>query len=437
MSTTISEVQSNETNKGESSKESLIERYGEVRNFTEKLTEPLETEDYVIQTMPDVSPAKWHLAHTSWFFEEFILSKYIKNYKKYNELYNYLFNSYYILAGDRHCRPKRGLISRPTVKEVYEYRSYINQQITDLLSRIEEKTLQTVAPVMHIGINHEQQHQELMVTDIKHVFSENPLDPVYYETSGQNKNTGKPYPFDWIDFPEGIHMIGNDGSRFGYDNEFPRHKTLINPFSLGSRLVNNREYIQFIEDGGYSNPGLWLSDGWDFINTNNIISPLYWYKKDGRWFYFTLTGCREVDHDQPVCHVSYYEADAFARWAGARLPSEFEWEAASSLSKEDGNFVEREYFHPVVNNGKEQKINQMYGDVWEWTGSSYLPYPGFQPLSGALGEYNGKFMCNQMVLRGGSCATSLTHIRNTYRNFFHPDARWQFSGIRLAKDGNS
>jgi len=424
-------------NSGDLKRQSLLTRFQATRDFTEELTTSLETEDFVIQSMPDVSPSKWHLAHTSWFFEEFLLSKLKESYKPYDELFNYLFNSYYVLAGERHCRPKRGLISRPTVREVFEYRKYINKEINNLMQHIDDKQFNEIAPVITIGINHEQQHQELMLTDIKHVFSENPLDPVYAprpENTDRVFSSGK---MKWNEFSEGIYLIGNDGSEFGYDNEFPRHKQFVQQFSIGSRLVTNSEYIEFMEDDGYEKPELWLSDGWNFINTNKVNKPLYWYEKKGEWYHFTLTGCRRLDPDEPVCHVSFYEADAFARWAGTRLPTEFEWEVASLNVPRDGNFVENKNYHPVITDeSKSNKIHQIYGDVWEWTGSPYVAYPGFKPLSGALGEYNGKFMCNQMVLRGGSCATSKTHIRNTYRNFFPPDARWQFMGIRLAKDGN-
>lgn len=434
MSTVKSELSSIHDHSGG---KSLLDNFKAVRGFTEELTEPLETEDFVIQTMPDVSPAKWHLAHTSWFFEEFVLSEYINDYKPYNEIYKYLFNSYYILAGERHCRPKRGLISRPTVKEVFDYRRYINNEIEKFISNTDKDTYLRAAPVILIGINHEQQHQELIITDIKHVFSENPLDPVYI-----NKHTSTDDPENcpkllWLEYPEGIHHVGNDGTIFGYDNEFPRHKILINPFKLASRPVTNGEYIEFIEDGGYERPELWLSDGWNEVKGNGWTSPLYWYRSGGKWHYFTLTGCREIDYGQPICHISYYEADAYARWSGARLPTEFEWETAASNLDIKGNFVESRNFHPSgISEPNDGNLHQMYGDVWEWTGSPYMPYPGYKPLPGALGEYNGKFMCNQIVLRGGSCATSKTHIRSCYRNFFPPDARWQFSGIRLAKDGN-
>lgn len=304
------------------------------------------------------------------------------------------------------------------------------------ISSAPDNAYKEAAPVIQIGINHEQQHQELMITDIKHVFSENPLDPVY---SAQNRspeqNPGCP-ALNWLEYPEGIYYVGNDGKTFGYDNEFPRHKTLVNPFKLASRLVTNGEFMEFIEDSGYQRPELWLSDGWNEVSSGQWNSPLYWYRSGDKWNYFTLGGCREVDPDEPVCHVSYYEADAFARWAGARLPTEFEWETATAKLPIKGNLAENGDFHPEhAPESGSVKLQQIYGDVWEWTSSPYMPYPGYKPLPGALGEYNGKFMCNQMVLRGGSCATPETHIRSSYRNFFPPDARWQFSGIRLVKDG--
>ena len=413
-------------------REQLLDSYRIVRNFSKKLAEPLAIEDYVIQSMPDVSPTKWHLAHTSWFFETFVLSEVYSDYKSINPQYDYLFNSYYVQVGDRHCRPKRGLISRPTVEEIYEFREYVDKNMEHLFSNLDDKTFSKIASVIEIGIHHEQQHQELMLTDIKHVFSENPLDPVYYKrkNNGKNKN---PKMLSWVNFEEGIYLIGNSGNSFGYDNEFPTHKVFTESFKIGSRLVTNGEYLEFIKDGGYEKTELWLSDGWSAVATNEWKSPLYWYKKDGEWWTFTLNGVVKLNLDEPVSHISFYEAEAYARWAGARLPSEFEWEIASADSTVEGNFVDNGNFHPITSNSKNN-LDQMYGDVWEWTRSPYSPYPGYKTAPGALGEYNGKFMCNQMVLRGGSCATSKSHIRNTYRNFFPPDARWQFMGIRLAKD---
>lgn len=415
-------------------RDTLLKSYKKVRSFSQKLAKPLSKEDYVVQSMPDVSPTKWHLAHTSWFFEEFVLSKSISKYRSLHPQYNFLFNSYYVQVGERHSRPKRGLISRPTVDEVYKYREYVDKHMNKLFRDIDDKKFNKIAPVIEIGIHHEQQHQELIVTDIKHVLSENPLFPVYKKSSenGSKKRTNAPV---WIEFEGGIFPIGNVGDKFGYDNEFPPHKTYIEPFSLSSRLVTNGEYIEFINDDGYSRAELWLSDGWNTVSTNNWKAPLYWIESGNGHEHFTLGGLKKIDPDQPVCHLSFYEAEAFSRWAGARLPTEFEWEIASEGLKLEGNFVENGKFQPVQASGNNGALQQMYGDVWEWTRSPYSPYPGYNPPPGALGEYNGKFMCNQMVLRGGSCATSKSHIRKSYRNFFPPDSRWQFMGLRLAKDG--
>jgi len=415
------------------SRDSLLKSYNKVRSFSHILAKPLSREDYVVQSMPDVSPTKWHLAHTSWFFEAFVLSKTEKKYKSLHPQYNFLFNSYYVQVGERHSRPKRGLISRPTVDEVYEYREYVDKNMNKIFKNLDDKKFAKIAEVIEIGIHHEQQHQELIITDIKHVLSENPLYPTY-KKSAEKKEKKKTSSAGWINFDGGIRTIGNEGDNFGYDNEFPLHKTYLEPFSLSSKLVTNGEYLEFLNDGGYSKPELWLSDGWDTVSSNNWESPLYWIKKDGRWHHFSLGGLKELDLSQPVCHISFYEAEAFSRWAGARLPSEFEWEIASKDLKIEGNFVDSGNFHPVAIKNGNGNLSQMYGDVWEWTRSPYTPYPGYNTLPGALGEYNGKFMCNQMVLRGGSCATSKSHIRNSYRNFFSPDARWQFMGLRLAKD---
>lgn len=410
----------------------LIKYYRQVRDFTEKLCDPLETEDYVIQTMPDVSPTKWHLGHTSWFFEAFVLSKADSNYKSLHPLYTYLFNSYYILIGERWHRPHRGLLSRPTVKEIYDYRKYVDDNVLAFIEKSDEKTYRKFAPIIEIGLNHEQQHQELLLTDIKHVLSINPLNPVYYPKEIQFR---KEIPdMNWIDIEGSVVEIGNDGSNFAYDNETPRHKELINDFKIANRLITNAEYIKFIEDGGYKNAPLWLSDGWVTVENEKWKSPLYWEKKDGEWWYFTLNGFRKVNPAEPVTHISYYEADVFAAWCDARLLTEAEWEVAAGDLPYKGNFVETSNFHSSPIQQTNNRLNQMYGDVWEWTRSSYSPYPGYKTLPGALGEYNGKFMSNQMVLRGGSCATSETHIRKTYRNFFPPHSRWQFMGIRLAKD---
>ena len=416
-------------------KDKLYEQFTAVRNFSEQISSPLSIEDYVVQSMPDVSPTKWHLAHTSWFFEAFVLEKFDEKYKSLHPQYNYLFNSYYTQFGERHCRPKRGLISRPTVELVYKYRKYVNNKIEDLFAKSSKKDFETHAPVIEIGIHHERQHQELMLTDIKHVFSENPLRPVYLELPPSSSN-GKEAKANWVSYPEGLYEIGSVGSSFSYDNETPKHKEFLNNFNLSSRLVTNKEYIEFIEDGGYKRPELWLSNGIYTVEDSGWDAPLYWENIDNKWHQFTLAGFKEVEANEPVSHVSFYEADAYARWKKARLPSEAEWEVASEDLNIEGNFVENGAYNPVPLNGNSKKgrLSQMFGDVWEWTSSPYISYPGYKTLPGALGEYNGKFMSNQMVLRGGSCATSISHIRKTYRNFFPPDSRWQFMGIRLAKD---
>ena len=412
----------------------FVEQYQSVRRFTEHLCEPLVTEDYVIQSMPDVSPTKWHLAHVSWFFETFLLFPAVPDYQSLHPQYAYLFNSYYNTLGERHCRPKRGLISRPTVKETYAYRRYVDEHVLELLEKLDERRLAEFAPIITLGLHHEQQHQELIVTDIKHVLSCNPLYPTY--RAQEPAGVSSVPPMEWVSFPEGIYWIGHEGDGFAFDNEGPRHRQFVQPFQLASRLVTNGEYLEFMEDGGYENPILWLSEGWATVRAEEWKAPLYWEKRDGRWWMMTLSGLREVDKTEPVCHVSYFEADAYARWADARLPTEAEWEVAAQDVPVAGNFVDDGLYHPVPLNAASTngKLAQMYGDVWEWTQSSYAPYPNFRPGPGAVGEYNGKFMCNQYVLRGGSCATSLSHIRPTYRNFFPANAQWQFMGIRLAKE---
>jgi ergothioneine biosynthesis protein EgtB len=391
------------------------------------LVAPLAIEDYVIQSMPDVSPAKWHLAHTSWFFETFVLREGVDNYKPFHPKYGYLFNSYYNAIGDRFARPERGHLSRPTVREVVEYREYVNEHIESFLQS-DKADIDRFASVIELGINHEEQHQELIVTDIKHVLAQNPLTPVYsISKAGQNTLTS----LKWTAFDEGLYEIGTDGPGFYFDNEGPRHKVFVESFALASRLVSNGEYLSFMQDGGYEKPELWLSDGLAYVQEHNIRAPLYWHFEEGEWWNFTLSGMRPVAPNEPVTHVSHYEADAYARWAGERLPTEFEWEVAANSVAIEGNFLESGRFHPAV--GGTTPLSQMFGDTWQWTSSAYLPYPRYAPAEGALGEYNGKFMSGQMVLRGGSCATPREHIRPTYRNFFPPSARWQFSGIRLAR----
>jgi ergothioneine biosynthesis protein EgtB len=411
----------------------LAAEYQQVRQLTEHLCAPLVTEDYVVQSMPDASPAKWHLAHTSWFFETFLLSRYVAGYEPLNPHFGYLFNSYYVAVGDRHCRQNRGLLSRPTVAEVYEYRSYVDRYMRRWLESLSADPLkqQEIRPLVELGLHHEQQHQELLLTDIKHVFWVNPLRPAYRTLSGRAPQ-GAP-PMRWIEYPEGLFCVGHDGEGFCFDNETPRHRTFLAGFQLASRLVTNGEYKRFMADGGYQQPNRWLSAGWAAAQEHQWQAPLYWIERDGQWQHHTLGGLRLVADDEPVCHISFFEADAFARWAGARLPTESEWEVASNCVTMEGNFVESQSFHPqpAPDGGS---LTQMFGDAWEWTASQYTPYPGFKPAEGAIGEYNGKFMCNQFVLRGGSCATSLNHIRPTYRNFFPPDARWQFAGFRLARD---
>jgi ergothioneine biosynthesis protein EgtB len=413
------------------SRETLAESYAAVRSFTERLCEGLAVEDYVVQSMPDVSPTKWHLAHTSWFFEQFVLVPHLAGYAPLNSTYLYLFNSYYVHAGERHCRAQRGYISRPTVAEVFAYRRHVDERMRDLFDSADEGMLRTVRPLLEIGLNHEQQHQELMLTDLKHVFSVNPLRPVYRESGPAS--VGEAPPLRWIDFAGGLSWIGHDGEGFAYDNEGPRHRQWVEPFRLADRLVTNGEYLEFMADGGYQRPDLWLSMGWATAQENQWTEPFYWERRDGEWWIFTLGGMRRVEPSEPVAHLSYFEADAYARWSGGRLPTEAEWEVAAATLPIAGNLVESGRFHPTPA-PEGEGLKQMFGDVWEWTRSQYVPYPGYVPPPGALGEYNGKFMCNQFVLRGGSCATSETHVRRSYRNFFPPEATWQFTGVRLARD---
>ena len=429
----IPSIQSRPLNLQTASRTDFIEQYQRVRRFTEQLCEPLVTEDYVIQSMPDVSPTKWHLAHVSWFFETFLLFPAVPDYQSLHPQYAYLFNSYYNSLGERHCRPKRGLISRPTVQETYVYRRYVDEHVLKLLGTLDEHRLAKLVPIFTLGLHHEQQHQELIVTDIKHVLSCNPLHPVYRAQAPVHVQSVP--PVEWVAFPEGISWIGHEGEGFAFDNEEPRHRQFVQPFQLASRLVTNGDYLEFMEDGGYDDPLLWLSEGWATVRAEEWKAPLYWEQRDGRWWMMTLSGWREVNKAEPVCHVSYFEADAYARWADARLPTEAEWEAAAQAVPVAGNFVESGLYHPtpLTTPTPPLQLAQMYGDVWEWTQSSYAPYPNFKPGPGAVGEYNGKFMCNQYVLRGGSCATSLSHIRPTYRNFFPANAQWQFMGIRLAR----
>ncbi len=403
-----------------SSLQGLQEFYTSVRSFTERLCEPLEIEDYVPQPIEDVSPPKWNIAHTTWFFEEMILKKFVPEYRVFDEDFGFLFNSYYNTVGKRTLRDHRGDLSRPTVKRIFEYRKYVDEKMLELLGsefrvpssklRQTDSELGTRNPELYclviLGLNHEQQHQELFLTDLKYSLGVNPLFPVYHENfamveAAESKLGG------FIDMDSGTYEVGFAGDGFCFDNELARHTVFLDGFSIAQSLVTNAEFLMFMADGGYRDFRLWHSEGWDWVNQNGIDSPLYWHKRDGEWFNFTLAGLRKVVPDAPLCHVSYYEAAAFAEWSGHRLPTEFEWEAASE--------------------------NFDWGLRWEWTNSAYLPYPGFKKPEGAVGEYNGKFMINQMVLRGASVATPPGHSRKTYRNFFHPHLRWQFTGIRLAK----
>jgi ergothioneine biosynthesis protein EgtB len=410
---------------------SLSDRYRRVRARTEALAEPLAPEDCVVQTMPDVSPTKWHLAHVTWFFETFVLRPHLAGYEPLDERYAFLFNSYYVQAGPRHARDQRGYISRPTMSEVYTYRAWVDSHMQRLLeSDVPQELLE---PLVTIGLNHEQQHQELMVTDFKHVFSVNPLRPAYHEPeplSGVNVPA-----IEWLEVDEGVYEVGHTGDGFCFDNELPRHRHFLERFALASRLVTNAEFTAFITDGGYERPELWLSMGWATVEARGWKAPFYWEEQDHRRMTHTLGGMRVVDPAEPVCHVSYFEADAYARWAGARLPTEQEWEVAARGEPVEGNFADADLLHPVAYRRSEGvRFHQLFGDLWEWTRSQYSPYPGYAAAPGALGEYNGKFMANQFVLRGGSCATPRDHIRASYRNFFPPEACWQFTGIRLARD---
>ena len=412
-------------------RESLTDRFRTVRAFTEELTKPLKNEDFVIQVVEHASPAKWHLAHTSWFFEAFFLEKALNKYQTKHPQYSYLFNSYYLQTGEPHCRNKRGNLSRPTVKEVFEYRKYVNDYVLKFLDNCSESEFEEWASVLEIGLNHEQQHQELLLTDLKYMFGQNPLRPVY--TDNRRPVAENRAELEWTSFNEGVYEIGHPGGSFGYDNEFPRHKTYIHDFKLANRLITNGEYLEFIKAGGYSDPKYWLDEGFALISEQDIKNPLYWEKRSDGWHQFTLNGLEKIREHDPVTHVNYYEADAFARWAGYRLPTEFEWELAAQNTELDGSFVDSRYYHPSPAKTGKEGLQQLFGEAWQWTRSSYAAYPGYETFPGALGEYNGKFMCNQYVLRGGSCATSKSHYRKTYRNFFHAKFGWQFTGIRLAQ----
>ncbi len=411
----------------------LAARYRQVRAATESLCRPLATEDFALQSMPDASPAKWHIAHTSWFFEEFVLQAAIEGYRFFDPSFRYLFNSYYESVGPQHSRPERGLLSRPTLEQVWAYRAYLDEGMQLLLDR--DSLSPQLQQIVTVGLHHEQQHQELLLTDIKHLFSRNPLQPAYVSPTTRAQRSAE-VPLAFLEFEGGLTQIGHAGVGFCFDNELARHRVFLEPYRLANRLATNAEYLQFIREGGYERPEHWLSDGWACVQREQWRRPHYWDESLDQEF--TLTGVRELDPKAPVCHVSYFEAEAFARWAGGRLPTELEWEHAASGVTLQGNFVDDAQWHPApampAPGTPNAQLMQLFGDVWEWTASAYAPYPRFRPLNGALGEYNGKFMVSQLVLRGGSCATPRSHIRATYRNFFYPGARWQFSGVRLAAD---
>ena len=410
----------------------LSARYRSIRQATRELAAPLSSEDCAIQSMADASPVKWHLAHTTWFFETFVLAPHQPGYRLFDPAYRVLFNSYYNAVGDKHPRPERGMLSRPALEEILAYRRHVDDAMLGLLS--EKRVAGEVGDLAELGLHHEQQHQELILTDVKYLLSLNPLKPAYQ----------KPWPLvpvrarerGWLAFEAGRHEIGHAGEGFCFDNETPRHRVWLEAFQIATHPVTHGDFIEFIEDGGYQRPELWLSAGWDLVRARGWEAPQYWQRRDGAWHTFTLHGLTPVDAHTPVCHVSFYEAEAFARWANERLPTEAEWEIAARGAPRNGNFLESGALHPLpLREAPADGIPaQAFGDVWEWTRSDYGPYPGYRPAEGAVGEYNGKFMSSQYVLRGGSCATPESHIRASYRNFFPPEARWQFSGLRLARN---
>ncbi len=408
-----------------------LERYRAVRGASERLAEPLSAEDCGVQSMEDASPTKWHLAHTSWYFETFVLEAALPDYTPFDPHFRVLFNSYYNGIGDQYSRPERGVLSRPSLDEVRAYRAHVDAHMQQAISSALPAALDAIA---EIGLHHEQQHQELIVTDLKHLLSHNPTFPAY-RTDCVEAAVESVERLGWLGVEGGTREIGHGDPSFRFDNESPRHEVLLQDFELASRLTTNGEYLEFMSEGGYERPEWWLSDGWATVEERRWRSPAYWVRQDGGWYVHTLGGLRRLREDEPVTHLSAYEADAYARWAGARLPSEAEWEVVAAQEPRRGNFVESGEYHPrALGPDPGDGPQQMYGDVWEWTQSPYSSYPGFKPPPGALGEYNAKFMCNQMVLRGGSCATPEDHIRSTYRNFFPPNARWQFTGLRLARD---
>jgi ergothioneine biosynthesis protein EgtB len=407
----------------------IISRTTSIRRTTVRLCDGLTAEDTVVQSMPDVSPTKWHLAHTTWFFETFVLEPFVAGYEPFDDAFGYLFNSYYEAIGARQPRPLRGLLSRPGLPRVLEYRTAVDEALLRLIEDADDEAWPEIERRIVLGLNHEQQHQELLLMDIKHVFGQNPLLPAL--RAPLDPSPAAP-TLTFQGFQADAFDVGHPGDGFAFDNESPRHAVLIHPFEIGSRLVTNHEYLQFVLDGGYSDPRHWMSDGWDRVTREGWQHPEYWAERDGEWFEFTLGGSGPLDPHRPVCHVSWFEADAFARWNGRRLPTEFEWELAADAVPITGTFLEGQEWHPRAAM-EGPGLRQLFGDLWELTQSAYAPYPGYAPVEGALGEYNGKFMANQTVLRGGSCVTPHSHIRATYRNFFYPHQRWAFQGFRLAR----
>ena len=420
----------------------LVDEFRRVRNMTTRLVAPLTAEDCALQAMPDASPAKWHLAHTSWFYETFLLTRFDPAHEPLNPEYAYLFNSYYNAVGAQYARPKRGLLSRPSLDDVFDYRRAVDDRLAALLERASRDALAQIAPILIIGLHHEQQHQELILTDIKALFFANPLYPVY-QAADDSPRTVTRSRLAWMRIDEGLREIGHAGGAFAFDNESPRHRVWVDAFEIADRTITNGEYLAFMNDAGYERPDVWLADGWNTVNAHQWTSPAYWRRIDGAWHEFTLSGMHPLREDAPVTHLSYYEADAFARWAGGRLPTEAEWEIACDVAQGaavdpaalDGVLLEDSRYHPAGESCADLSgLRRMIGDTWEWTSSAYGAYPGYRAPTGALGEYNAKFMCNQMVLCGGSCVTPRGHVRPTYRNFFPPVARWQFSGLRMARN---
>lgn len=409
----------------------FLNRYRTVRSRTEQICKPLKTEDYVVQPIVDVSPPKWHLGHTTWFYENFLLVPFLEGYPLFHSEFNYVFNSYYESVGARVLRTDRGNLSRPTTEEVYQYRAHVNEYMEELIQS-ENGVHENVRFILEMGLNHEQQHQELLQYDIKYILGNNPLFPAYSTMNEKADSNEKATALTFESIQEGVYTIGHQGDGFHFDNEKGEHKVYLNPFEISNRLVTNREYLEFMNAEGYSSFQFWLAEGWDWVKMNQINAPEYWHKIDGQWMNYTLSGIQPIEMEAPVTHISFFEADAYARWKGMRLPTEFEWEvAASQMGKvKDNCFVEGNRLTPAI---QSEEGPHYFGTLWEWTSSAYRPYPNYTPPEGALGEYNGKFMINQMVLRGGSIATPSDHFRITYRNFFHPNLRWLFNGFRLAK----